>query len=53
MTIIESERIILRDLVDQDIEIFYNYRSDDDLLKYQDYNKFDEDIFNFKVKTDD
>ncbi len=38
MTIIESERIILRDLVDQDIEIFYNYRSDDDLLKYQDFS---------------
>ena len=24
-----------------------------DLLRYQDYNKFDEDIFNFKVRTDD
>jgi RimJ/RimL family protein N-acetyltransferase len=41
MTSIESDRLILRDLDEKDTEIFYNYRSDDDLLKYQ----------NFRIKS--
>jgi len=37
MIIEKSDRIILRDLEEQDIAFFFNYRSDDDLLKYQDF----------------
>lgn len=38
MKIIESDRLTLRDLEEHDSVVFFNYRSDDDLLKYQNFN---------------
>ena len=38
MVIAKSERLILRDLEDQDAEYLFKYRSDEDLLKYQDFS---------------
>ncbi|NNE13900.1 MAG: GNAT family N-acetyltransferase [Saprospiraceae bacterium] len=38
MIYIQSERIIIRDLKEKDVDAFYKYRSDKELLKYQNFS---------------